>query len=236
MDGSEQMPPQESFQPPQDSENAKHKSRRNYLMKTLETRYDTVAGRLSDGTEIIVIPMFEDAEIRIYRLPTGGAHAVAGLLSLPSDAELLDTRSMDECADSDAVYDLCETLLQQHDSTETLYESDGIRVWAEDGLVISADDQTRTELPDTPENRTAAVAQAQTLVVEWAIDRRPDAATVEAAAEMLDRLSMDTIAHYMDDEIREGLHMELAPCEDIVFLVAYMERHAAKYGSEFVVN
>jgi hypothetical protein len=121
-------------------------------------------------------------------------------------------------------------------AAETLYESDGIRVWAEDGLVISADDQTRTELPDTPENRTAAVAQAQALVVEWAIDRRPDAATVEAAGEMLDRLSMDTIAHYMDDEIREELHMLLAPCEDIVFLVVYMERHAAKYGSEFVVN
>lgn len=39
----------------------------------------------------------------------------------------------------------------------------------------------------------------------------------------------------MDDEIREELHAELAPCDDQEFLDAYVERHAEKYGEEFQV-
>jgi hypothetical protein len=34
---------------------------------------------------------------------------------------------------------------------------------------------------------------------------------------------MDNIATYMDDEIRERLHFELAPCEPEEFLAAYLE-------------
>lgn len=39
----------------------------------------------------------------------------------------------------------------------------------------------------------------------------------------------------MDDEIREGLHAELAPCADVDFLAAYMAKHAEKYGEDFQV-
>ena len=39
----------------------------------------------------------------------------------------------------------------------------------------------------------------------------------------------------MDDEIREELHAELAPCTDLEFLEAYMKRHEEKYGVPFVV-
>lgn len=39
----------------------------------------------------------------------------------------------------------------------------------------------------------------------------------------------------MDDEIREDVHKELAPCTDLEFLAAYMERHYWKYGEEFVI-
>lgn len=39
----------------------------------------------------------------------------------------------------------------------------------------------------------------------------------------------------MDDEIREELHAELAPCDDQEFLDAYVERHAEKYGEDFQV-
>ncbi len=39
----------------------------------------------------------------------------------------------------------------------------------------------------------------------------------------------------MDDEIRERLHNELAPCSDQAFLDAYVDAHAEKYGEEFRV-
>ena len=35
---------------------------------------------------------------------------------------------------------------------------------------------------------------------------------------------MNAIASYMDDEIREELHNEIAPCEPEEFLKKYMER------------
>ena len=40
----------------------------------------------------------------------------------------------------------------------------------------------------------------------------------------LDENLMDTLATYMNDEIREDLHAELAPCEPEEFLRAYVER------------
>jgi hypothetical protein len=36
--------------------------------------------------------------------------------------------------------------------------------------------------------------------------------------------NMDTIAHYMDDDIREAVHAEIAPCTELEFLAAYLER------------
>jgi len=39
----------------------------------------------------------------------------------------------------------------------------------------------------------------------------------------------------MDDEIREQLHLDLAPCSDLEFLEAYMKAHEEKYNSPFIV-
>lgn len=39
----------------------------------------------------------------------------------------------------------------------------------------------------------------------------------------------------MDDDIREELHRELAPCTELEFLEAYMERHEQKYGTPFTI-
>lgn len=39
----------------------------------------------------------------------------------------------------------------------------------------------------------------------------------------------------MDDEIREEVHADLAPCSEVEFLKEYMRRHYAKYGEEFCV-
>lgn len=39
----------------------------------------------------------------------------------------------------------------------------------------------------------------------------------------IDQELMDTIATYMNDEIREDLHCELAPCTPEEFLIRYVE-------------
>ena len=39
----------------------------------------------------------------------------------------------------------------------------------------------------------------------------------------------------MDNEIRERLHAELAPCTEEEFLEAYLAAHREKYGEEFAV-
>lgn len=38
---------------------------------------------------------------------------------------------------------------------------------------------------------------------------------------------------YMDDEIREELHTQLAPCEDQTFFIAYEKKHREKYNESF---
>ena len=46
-------------------------------------------------------------------------------------------------------------------------------------------------------------------------------------------VDFDACVILMDDEIREELHMELAPCTEQEFLDAYVERHAEKFGEDF---
>ena len=36
----------------------------------------------------------------------------------------------------------------------------------------------------------------------------------------------------MDDDLREQLHMEMAPCTNQEFYAAYIKAHAAKYNGE----
>ena len=40
----------------------------------------------------------------------------------------------------------------------------------------------------------------------------------------------------MDDEIRESLHFELAPCTEQEFFIAYEKAHAEKYGVEWELS
>lgn len=40
----------------------------------------------------------------------------------------------------------------------------------------------------------------------------------------------------MDDEIREELHRELAPCTEQEFFSAYEKAHAEKYGEEWELS
>ena len=50
--------------------------------------------------------------------------------------------------------------------------------------------------------------------------------------EMVD---FEAAAMLMDDEIREELNSELAPCGEQEFIDAYAKAHAEKYGEEFEI-
>ncbi len=49
-------------------------------------------------------------------------------------------------------------------------------------------------------------------------------------------VDFDGAVNLMDDEIRERLHMDMAPCGEQEFADAYCREHAQKFGAEFVVN
>ena len=56
-----------------------------------------------------------------------------------------------------------------------------------------------------------------------------------SAKEIIEYGLYEAAVTYMDDEIREDLHAELAPCTDEEFLEAYMERHLEKYEEDFQI-
>lgn len=42
------------------------------------------------------------------------------------------------------------------------------------------------------------------------------------------------VVNLMDDELREELHSEIAPCSDQKFYIEYCKRHEEKFGERFV--
>lgn len=48
-------------------------------------------------------------------------------------------------------------------------------------------------------------------------------------------VDFDFAIELMDDEIREALHAELAPCTEQEFFSAYEKLHAEKYGEQFEI-
>jgi len=81
------------------------------MKKIISTSYDTAAAVCEDGSEVIAIPVYEDNRIELYRLPTGGAASVAGLLTLPDDAERISTYDFDEGWDSEDVSAKCREMV-----------------------------------------------------------------------------------------------------------------------------
>lgn len=55
------------------------------------------------------------------------------------------------------------------------------------------------------------------------------------AKELIKRGFYDLAVDAMDDEIREKLHDEIAPCTDEEFLIAYLKEHKEKYDADFIV-
>lgn len=59
----------------------------------------------------------------------------------------------------------------------------------------------------------------------------------EAAADaILEAGLFDAAVSLMDDDIRESVHADYAPCSDKTFLAVYCMRHYDKYGETFTVN
>lgn len=48
-------------------------------------------------------------------------------------------------------------------------------------------------------------------------------------------VDFEAAVNLMDDEIREALHAELAPCTEQEFFDAYCKAHEEKYGEKFAV-
>lgn len=46
-------------------------------------------------------------------------------------------------------------------------------------------------------------------------------------------VNFEAAVNYMDDDLREEIHAELAPCKDQAFFDAYCERHEKKFGGVF---
>ena len=46
----------------------------------------------------------------------------------------------------------------------------------------------------------------------------------------------EAVVNLMDDDIREALHMELAPCTDQAFFTAYAAAHMEKYGEQWELD
>jgi hypothetical protein len=49
-------------------------------------------------------------------------------------------------------------------------------------------------------------------------------------------IDFDAALQLMDDEIRERLHSELAPCSEQEFFTAYERAHAEQYGTDWELS
>ena len=49
-------------------------------------------------------------------------------------------------------------------------------------------------------------------------------------------INFDTAIALMDDEIRETIHADLAPCTDQEFFTAYAAAHLARYGEAWELD
>ena len=50
------------------------------------------------------------------------------------------------------------------------------------------------------------------------------------------RSNMDAAVMLMDDEIREAVNFDIAPCREQEFVDEYCKRHLEKYGEDFIVT
>ncbi len=56
---------------------------------------------------------------------------------------------------------------------------------------------------------------------------------IEANADSYWQPILDAAVPLMDNDIRESIHADLAPCRALDFLLEYMERHYLAHGLDF---
>lgn len=54
--------------------------------------------------------------------------------------------------------------------------------------------------------------------------------------EMGAMIDYETAVQHMDNEVRENVHNELAPCSEQEFFNEYCKQHRQKFGEEFFLN
>lgn len=79
-----------------------------------------------------------------------------------------------------------------------------------------------------------AAENKQALIKAALREYRKETKTMKAK-EIIESGAYKAAVALMDDEIREAVHADLAPCTDEEFLEEYMKRHLAKYGEEFTI-
>jgi predicted DNA-binding transcriptional regulator AlpA len=67
----------------------------------------------------------------------------------------------------------------------------------------------------------------------WVREEIQDWITAKA---LLAKHDMATLANYMDDDLREQAHQELAPCAEERFLARYLQLHREQFAEEFTIN
>lgn len=84
---------------------------------------------------------------------------------------------------------------------------------------------------DTWENAIMGIKFEVSHGLEWVDEEDEEDEEVEED----DNADWETLVHYMDNEIREKVHGELAPCSNEEFLARYKELHLLKHGLEFSI-
>lgn len=88
------------------------------------------------------------------------------------------------------------------------------------------------------ENNSHALSVNALIEIAEALETSP--ANLIQSTDVIDckgnELDFDTAVALMDDDIREDVHMDLAPCSRQEFYDEYVKRHVEKYIEEFLVN
>lgn len=86
--------------------------------------------------------------------------------------------------------------------------------------------------PEATEETILTRKQIEDIAAGW--DQSAADVLPQLIIEDEDGKSWEYIVSLMDDDVREDVHADLAPCTEDEFLEEYKKRHLAKFGAEFV--
>lgn len=125
--------------------------------------------------------------------------------------------------DGETGYKVVSTIANHGMSVEEMFELSNFRLHAWE----SDDDQLISEATGKDVNAW----YTQLVIVDSDVYDH-----IEAAREIIERGCYDAAVELMDDDIRDDLAAEIAPCPKLQFLAEYMAMHKAFFGEEFKVN